>query len=57
MANPTKMKLTVNIEGVSTFDLELALHEVLKLINEGYLSGNDQNDKGRYQFSIEPPSD
>ena len=50
--NKKRMKMTLEIEGVETFDLELALNEALKLVSEGYTSGFDRNDTGRYQFSI-----
>lgn len=51
-SNTKRMKMTLEIEGVETFDLELALNEALKLVSEGYTSGFDRNDTGRYQFSI-----
>lgn len=48
-----RLKLTLEIEGVETFDLELALNEVLLLKSQGYLSGFDRNDSGRYRFTLE----
>ena len=48
-----RLKLTLEIEVVNTFDLELALNEVLLLTSQGYLSGFDRNDSGRYRFNIE----
>ena len=48
-----RLKLTLEIEVVNTFDLELALNEVLLLTSQGYLSGFDRNDTGRYRFTIE----
>jgi hypothetical protein len=50
--NKSLLKMTIEIEGVETFDLELALNEALKLVSEGYTCGFDRNDTGRYQFSI-----
>jgi len=50
--NKSRLKMTLEIEGVETFDLELALNEALKRVSEGYTSGFDRNDTGRYQFSI-----
>jgi hypothetical protein len=47
-----RLKMTLEIEGVETFDLELALNEALRLVSEGYNSGFDQNDTGSYRFSI-----
>ncbi|MBS3964178.1 MAG: hypothetical protein KGZ80_06735 [Methylomonas sp.] len=47
-----RMKMTLEIEGNETFDLELALNEALRLVAEGYTSGFDQNDTGNYRFSI-----
>jgi hypothetical protein len=43
----------LEIEGDETFDLDLTLNEALRLVSEGYLSGFDKNDTGRYRFSIE----
>ena len=48
-----RLKLTLEIEGVEMFDLELALNEVLLLTSQGYLSGFDRNDSGCYRFKIE----
>jgi hypothetical protein len=50
--NQKRMKMTLEIEGVETFDLELALNEALRLVSEGYTSGFDQNETGSYRFSI-----
>lgn len=47
-----RLKMTLEIEGVQTFDLELALNEALKLVSEGYASGFDCNDTGSYRFAI-----
>ena len=50
---PTELKLSLAIEGVETCDLELALNEVIKLVGEGYTSGFDKNESGRFRFSID----
>lgn len=50
--NQKRLKMTIEIEGVETFDLELALNEALKLVSEGYNSGFEQNDTGSYRFAI-----
>lgn len=50
--NKNRFKMTLEIEGIETFDLELALNEALKRVSEGYTSGFDRNDTGKYQFSI-----
>jgi hypothetical protein len=46
------LELTVNITGNRTSDLEDAIAEVKRLVDEGYLSGHDSNDTGEYQFDI-----
>lgn len=48
-----RLTMTLVIEGVETFDLELALNEALKLVSEGYTSGFDRNETGSYKFSID----
>ena len=48
-----RLKLSLNIEGGKTFDLLLALHEAIKLIEEGYASGFNENDTGSYNFVID----
>lgn len=52
-AQHLSLTLTVDIQGNDIFDLELALNEVLRLVNEGYTSGFDRNDNGQYRFSIQ----
>ncbi|MBF6650004.1 MULTISPECIES: hypothetical protein [unclassified Methylobacter] len=48
-----RLMMSLAIEGVEAFDLELALNEVLKLVSEGYTSGFDRNETGSYKFSID----
>lgn len=50
--NQQRMKMTLEIIGIETSDLKLALNEALKLVSEGYLSGFGQNDSGKYHFDI-----
>jgi hypothetical protein len=52
-ASQKRQKMTLVIEGVETFDLELGLNEVLKLVSEGYSSGSNKNETGSYNFSID----
>jgi len=47
------MKLTINIEGVTTTDLLMALDEVERLVLQGFKSGFDRNDSGSYRFDVE----
>lgn len=46
------MKFTLNIQGDTQGDLETALEEVLRLVSEGYLAGQDSNETGNYNFDI-----
>jgi len=46
------LKMMVEIEGTTDFDLELALNEVLRLVSDGNTSGFDSNENGRFSFSI-----
>jgi hypothetical protein len=52
-ASQNRKKMTLVIEGVESFDFELALNEALKLVSEGYTSGSDKNETGSYNFSID----
>lgn len=44
--------LSVDIFGKGTGDLEDALREVLKKVEEGYLSGMDSNEDGEFVFQV-----
>lgn len=46
-------ELTVNIKGKDTTDLILALSETLRLVEQGFIEGNDKNDTGSYMFEID----
>ncbi len=41
---------TITITGQSSYDIEIALDEVKRLIEEGYGSGLDSNDTGNFFF-------
>lgn len=44
--------LVVNVEGNTESDLEFALEQVIEKVREGYTSGMDSNDTGRYDFEV-----
>ena len=46
------LKLTVNAQGFGYSDLENALEETLRLVRDGFTSGFDSNNTGRYSFEI-----
>lgn len=46
------LKLTVEIEGDTYNDLEIALDEVRRLLGQECTSGGDSNDSGRFSFEI-----
>jgi hypothetical protein len=48
----TRKHLRITITGESFYDLEVALDEVKKKIEEEYLSGFDRNETGDYEFDI-----
>ena len=48
----TRKHLRITITGESFYDLEVALDEVKKKIEEEYLSGFDSNEAGNYKFDI-----
>lgn len=47
------MKLSIDITGHTTGDLETAIEEVMRLVSEGNLSGKNENDTGGFRFDIE----
>lgn len=51
--NQKRMSMTLEIKGIETSDLELALNEALRLVTEGYTSGFDKNETGSYKFLID----
>ena len=46
------MSLHVEIFGDDYSDLELALDEVRRLVGERYVSGANENDTGRFSFTV-----
>lgn len=46
------LKGTINFEGKTTSDVELAIEEALKRIKSGNTSGFDSNDSGEFNFQI-----
>lgn len=48
----TRKHLRITITGESFYDLEVALDEVKKKIEEQYLSGFDSNETGDYEFDV-----
>lgn len=44
--------ITLNLEGKTEGDLELALEEALSKIKSGYLTGMDSNDSGAFSFDV-----
>jgi hypothetical protein len=47
-----RLKLSLAIEGVETFDLLEALNETMRLIREGYITGANKNDTSSFNFLI-----
>jgi hypothetical protein len=47
------LKLNVQIEGQETEDLQNALNEVLRLVEDDFTSGFDRNETGSYRFAVE----
>ena len=47
------LNLTINIEGRTESDILLALEEAKRVIDKGTRFGQDKNESGNYNFSIE----
>lgn len=47
------LKFSAIAEGQTSGDLELALEQMLRLVREGFTSGADKNDTGRYTFTVD----
>jgi hypothetical protein len=45
-------KLSIKVNGKTAADLTIALDEVKKKVEQGFLSGFDSNDSGDYEFDI-----
>jgi len=44
--------LSVKVNGKTAADLAIALDEVKRKVEQGFLSGFDSNDSGNYEFDI-----
>ena len=47
------LKLSVQIEGQETDDLQTALEEVMRLVSNDFTAGYDRNETGSYRFTVE----
>lgn len=47
-----KKKITIEIEGETEYDLELALDEAVSRIEDGNVFGFDSNESGRFTFTV-----
>lgn len=45
--------ITINIEGETEFDLEMALDEAIIGINAGNIYGFNSNEEGSFEFNVE----
>ena len=54
--NPVK-RLTITIEGRDDGDMEYALDEILKLVQDGNTSGFNSNDTGAFRFVTDTPNE
>jgi hypothetical protein len=52
MATRQVKQISIAVEGMDEGDLELALEEAVRKIKDGYTSGFDCNDTGRYSFNV-----
>mgnify|MGYP001112392773 CR=1 FL=1 len=46
------LKLNIEIEGTTEWELEVSLREVARVISDGFTSGSDGDDDRRYRFEI-----
>ena len=44
--------LTIEVNGKTAADLAIALDEIKKKVEQGFLSGFDGNNSGNYEFDI-----
>lgn len=47
------LELTLEVEGETFADVEAAVEEAVRRIKGGYTSGIDQNETGRFHFSLD----
>ena len=48
-----KYKLTIEIEGNSTESMLVAVNEVTRVIEQGYIKGSNGNEESNYRYDIE----
>jgi hypothetical protein len=46
------LDVTINIEGKTLHDIELAIDEAKRQISAGYYSGMNGNEDGEYSFTV-----
>lgn len=50
-------KASITAEGDTREDVIIALREIIRMVDDGYLSGSDVCDTGEYEFTVaEMPS-
>ena len=47
-----RLCLSVNAEGLTREDLAIALREVIRKLDDGYITGSDESEDGCYEFSL-----
>lgn len=54
IAKPKRLKKTIliEVEGETELDIELALDEALNRIQQGNIIGFDNNESGRFHFTV-----
>lgn len=45
-------KITIVVSGADEGDIESAIAEAVRHVNEGYTSGHNRNDTGAYHFDV-----
>jgi len=45
-------KATIEVDGNDLDDIDIALEEIRRLIAEGFITGSDRNESGKYYFTI-----
>lgn len=48
------LKVTIVLGGDDEHDLDTAMNEAVKKIDEGYITGHDSNESGSYYFNVTP---
>lgn len=47
-----RISANITAEGDTREDVIIALREVIKKIDDGYLAGHDQSEDGEYEFTV-----